>query len=492
MDSSNSQTRSESGLSEPPSRINAEAPAHAELLRALAVEPDREAACRSVADLTEQLILRTGRGLHLSDADLSGLDLSGFDLRSAQLSRAVLHSTKLIGADLSDSVMICPGMERTDLTRAILRQAYVHALAAQTCRFDGADLTGLRDATGSLFHGCSMRGVLLAGAHLAGATFYQCDLTGSDLSAAALQGATVNESTLRDTSLRSAEVSQFTVTKSSFTGGDLSGATGEGMVMQRLADSDDLVLAGATLHRLRLHGIRGARWRAEGVAMPGADFAYVTLDEANLSSADLSGASFAHCVLTGTTLAGASLAGAKVHRSTLAGAILSDVQAENLHVIESSLRSAKMHGLLGRCTVIRDCDLRDADLSRSNLYRAMITGDPPSSMAMTNVDLSGAILVQAYVAADLAGAVLRGVNAAYSRFSQSNLHGADLTGAAMYQSTWVKVKCDGMRAAGLTGPLFADRCPGLLAALSDNGDAGLIHWVEDLGELLAGQRKGST
>lgn len=492
MDRPSSRARLEIVLPEPRSGSGGDATEHAATLRALVAEPDRHAARRSVADLTEQLITRTGRGLQLSDSDLGGLDLSGFDLRSAQLSRAVLHSTKLVGADLSDAVMICPGMERTDLTRASLRQAYIHALAAQTCRFDDADLTGLRDATGSLFHGCSMRGAQLSGAHLAGATFYQCDLSGSDLSAAALQGAAVNECTLRDASLSRAEVSQFAVTKSSLTGADLSGATGEGMILQRLADSDDLVLTGATLPRLRLHGIRGARWRGAGVAMPGADLAHVTLEEADLAAADLSEASIARCALPGATLTGASLVGARVYKSALAGAVLSDVQAENLHVVESSLCSAKMDGFVGRCTVMRDCDLRDADLSRSNLYRAMITGDPPSGMAMTNVDLSGAILVQAYVAADLTGAVLRGVNAAYSRFSQSDLHDADLTGAAMYQSTWVKVKCEAMRARALTGPFFADRCPGLLAALTNDADSGLVRWIEDLDELLAGQRKGST
>lgn len=480
------------GLADSRSGSGAETTGHAKTLRALAAMSDREAACRSVADLTERLITRTGRGLQLPDCDLGGLDLSGFDLRSAQLSRAVLHGTKLIGADLSDAVMICPGMERTDLTGASLRQAYVHALAAQTCRFDDADLTGLRDATGSLFHGCSMRGVRLQDAHLAGATFYQCDLSGADLSAAVLQGATVNECALRDVSLCRAEVSQFAITKSSITGGDLSGATGEGMVLQRLADSDGLILTGATFPRLRLHGIRGSHWRGAGVAIPGADLAHVTLNEADLAAADLSGASIAHCALPGATLTGASLVGARVFGSNLAGTLLDNVQAENLHVVESSLRSAKMDGFVGRCTVMRDCDLRDADLSRSNLYRAMITGDPPSSMSMTNIDLSGAILVQAYVAADLTGAVLRGVNAAYSRFSQSDLQGADLTGAAMYQSTWVKVKCDGMRAPALTGPFFADRCPGLLAALTDDAESGLIRWIEDLDALLTGQRKGST
>lgn len=468
---------------------------HASALRALAIGSDRHAARRSVADLTEKLITRTGRGLQLSDSDLGGLDLSGFDLRSAQLSRAVLHGTKLVGADLSDAVMICPGMERTDLTRAVLRQAYVHALAAQTCRFDHADLTGLRDATGSLWHGCSMRGVRLSGAHLAGATFYQCDLSESDLSAAALQGAVVNECTLRHATLGRSQVSQFTVTKSSLTCADLSGAAGEGVVLQRLTDSDGLVLAGATLPTLRLHEIRGVGWRGAGLAAPGADLAHVTLEGADLAAADLSEASIVRCALPGATLTGASLIGARVYRSSMAGAVMTDVQAENLHVVESSLRSATMNGFVGRCTVMRDCDLRGADLSHSNLYRAMITGDPPSGMTMAEVDLSGAILVQAYVAADLTGAVLRGVNAAYSRFSQSDLRGADLTGAAMYQSTWVKVKCEAMKASALTGPFFVDRCPGLLEALTDAGDGvdtGLVRWITGLDELLAGQRKGST
>lgn len=116
---------------------------------------DRARAQDRVRDLTEQMISETGRGLDLAQADLSGTDLSGFDLRYAILNRASLHGTRLAGADLTGASLVCAGMERTDFTDAILKGAYVHSMAAQASNFTRADLGGLVDATGALFHGAT-------------------------------------------------------------------------------------------------------------------------------------------------------------------------------------------------------------------------------------------------------------------------------------------------------------------------------------------------
>lgn len=254
---------------------------------------------KQLSEETQRSVDRTGRGLDLTEADLSNLDLSGADLRLATLNRAVLHGTKLIGADLSGITMICPGMERTNLSEANLRAAYVHALAAQTCNFDSADLTGLRDATGSLFHGCSMRGVHLSGAQLAGSAFYQCDLSEAKLTEANLQGAIINECLLDLAALDRACVDQLVVTKSSLRSASLSEASGRGLVLQRLTSSDGLDLTGAELPRLRIDGARGGDWSAKSLRAVDADLTDLCVNDADLRSADLSGTHLRRCTLAG-------------------------------------------------------------------------------------------------------------------------------------------------------------------------------------------------
>lgn len=218
-----------------------------ELLRHLAAADEelRPALLKHVSEVTQGLIDTTGRGMDLTEADLSNLDLRRVDLRRATLNRALLHGTRLQEADLSEVSMVCPGMERTNLTGASLRSAYVHALAAQTCVFDGADLTGLRDATGTLFHGCSMRGTHLDDGHLSGSSFYQCDLSDASMRNMNLQGALISECLLDSAALDGSCVDQLSVTKSSLRDTSLRSVAGHGLALQRLTAADGLVLADA-------------------------------------------------------------------------------------------------------------------------------------------------------------------------------------------------------------------------------------------------------
>jgi uncharacterized protein YjbI with pentapeptide repeats len=224
----------------------------------------------------------------------------------------------------------------------------------------------------------------------------------------------------------------------------------------------------------------------------------VSVDGADLSHCDLSDVRILRCSLTGANLDGAVLNGATVRRSNLRGASLVAVMAENAHVVESDLGAVDATRLNARCLVARDVDMTGIVLVNANLYRGMLSGDPPGGMRMRDADLSGAVLVQAYLAADLTGANLLNVNAAYSRFSQSSLRGARLGAAAMYQSTWIKVDLRGADLRDVRAPVFVDRCPGLDEALDGNGDAVACE-VSDLGAftaqlaaLLSSARKGST
>ncbi|MFJ5637189.1 pentapeptide repeat-containing protein [Streptomyces goshikiensis] len=468
-----------------------------ELLRHLAAADEelRPALLKHVSEVTQGLIDTTGRGMDLTEADLSNLDLRRVDLRRATLNRALLHGTRLQEADLSEVSMVCPGMERTNLTGASLRSAYVHALAAQTCVFDGADLTGLRDATGTLFHGCSMRGTHLDDGHLSGSSFYQCDLSDASMRNMNLQGALISECLLDSAALDGSCVDQLSVTKSSLRDTSLRSAAGHGLVLQRLTAADGLVLADAGLPQLRLTGVQAHDWRAAGLKAPDADFTDLTVTAADFSGAQLTGARWTRCTLPEVRLGGASLSNGSIVESCLRGAVLTAARGENLHIVESDLSDAEMSTFLGRCLTVRDSSLARANLRHANLYRAMITGDPPRGMSLRRAVLDGATLVQAYIAADLREAGLVGANCAYSRFSQSDLSGARLDGAGMYQSTWVKTVVTGASLTGVKAPVFTDRCPGLAEALERDGGPAATEFaafVENLGAALAKGRKGST
>lgn len=471
---------------------------HVELVLELAAKADdggRSEALKQLSEETQRIIDSTGRGLDLVEADLSNLDLRRADLRRATLSRAVLHGTRLQGADLSETTMVCPGMERTNLSGAILRSAYVHALAAQTCNFDGADMTGLRDATGTLFHGCSARSTQLAGAHLAGAAFYQCDFTDASFQGANLQGALINECLLDDAALIGASLDQLVVTKSSLRGTSFERVSGRGLVLQRLTASDGLVLAGADLPNLRIDGARGHGWKAADLKAVNADFSDVVVTGVEMRNAELSGLRMRNCVLPAVDLTETVLNDGKVSRSSIRGAQLVGAQGENLHVVESDLSGADLTAFLGRCFTARDVDMTGVNLRQANLYRAMITGDPPKGMSLRRADMENSTLVQAYVAADLREARLTGANCAYSRFSQSDLSGAHLDGVNMYQSTWIKVAAHGTTLAGIRAPIFVDRCPGLETAVEETAGetAGEVSgFLKTFAAALIVGRKGST
>ncbi|MEO1335465.1 MAG: pentapeptide repeat-containing protein, partial [Myxococcota bacterium] len=255
---------------------------------------DRTAAEIAVARMTTHYLKETGRGLPLDGADLAGLDLRGFDLRAANLNRAALHGAILDDADLTGASLVCTGLERTSLRGARLNCAYIHSLAAQVTCFDGADLTGLVDATGALFHGCSMVGAKLTDAVLCGTTFYQCTMSGCDLTGTRLQGSTINECRADHASFRDSHVGELTVTKSDLRGASFEGARGEGLVLQRLTSAESLSLTHAVL--------------------PGLCMRHVRAPQLNLTRTDATDGSFTDVAAPGLLAANARFSGATIRR----------------------------------------------------------------------------------------------------------------------------------------------------------------------------------
>lgn len=465
---------------------------HTDFLLYWIKQEDIDTARNEVSKETERLICTTGRGLVLTEADLSNCNLEGFNLRKANLNRTQLYGTNLSKANLSGASIISPGLERTKLIEADLSGAYLHALAATASDFSGANFSNVIDATGSLFHGCAMVRVQLDNAVLSGVTFYQCDLSQASLKHMNLQGATFNECVLTETDFSGSLVAQLTITKSQAKKAILNQVAGHGLVLQRLTGCDELQLNNANVPALRIDSTLGCSLQARSIHAPNASFIACALPNTDLFNADLSSSNWNSCSLDGINLKNANLSGASFTNCSMAQADLSNVLAENLRVLESKLVGARMAGFAGRSAIFRDCDLSEANMKQAYLYRAMLTGDPPKSMSMQLVNLEGANLAQAYLAADLSGANLRGANCVYARLNQSVLHRADLTGANLYQASLVKTDVRGAKLIGIKAPIFADRCPGLMEAEDVQTNVGLSQFLCGLRQLIAQAKGGST
>ncbi|WP_342709767.1 pentapeptide repeat-containing protein [Bradyrhizobium sp. B124] len=452
---------------------------------------DRAGAVAAVGERTEEAIRETGAGLQLSSENFTGHDLSDFPLRRCTLNRAQLYGAKLDRADLSGANLICPGLERASFRGAKLDFAYMHAIAAQVCNFDDASLRNVIDATGSLFHGCSMRRTRFDNAVLSGLLLYQCDAGHAVFDGAELQGATINECFLPSASFRFAKLSQVTMTRAHLAACSFLQSKGDCLSIVRPTSVDDLVLEGAHLPYLRLSKVNG-RIMAKALSAPFADFHLSNLSRAELEQADLTEARLLSVSLTNANLVGTVLNGVSIRSCQLDGADLSRASGENISITESTMRSAKFAGFRGRCAFMRDCDLDNADLSQAYLYRSMITGDPPQSMALNQANLEGANLVQSYIAAGMTGSNLEAARIAYVRMNQSSLRNANLSGISPFQASFVKVDFSGAKITTFEPPFFADRCPGLQTALKDDQPREPSSYLAEFSSLMRHGREGST
>ncbi|UWU76064.1 pentapeptide repeat-containing protein [Bradyrhizobium huanghuaihaiense] len=462
-----------------------------EFIRYWSRAADRLRAVAAVGRRTEEAIRRTGIGLQLSSENFNGHDLSDFPLRRCTLNRAQLYGAKLDRADLSEANLICPGLERASFRGAKLDFAYMHAIAAQVCNFDDASLRSVIDATGSLFHGCSMKRTRFDNAMLSGVLVYQCDASDAVFDGAELQGSTINECFLPSASFRFAKLSQVTITKAHLSACSFFQSKGDCLSIVRPTSVDGLVLEGAHLPYLRLSKVSG-RITARTLSAPFADLHLSNLSSAELEQADLTKARLLSVSLSNANLIGAVLDGASIHSCQLDGADLSRASGESISITESTMRAAKLTGFRGRCAFVRDCDLEHADLSQAYLYRAMMTGDPPQSMALDHANLEGSNLVQAYLAAGMTDANLQATRVAYVRMNQSSLRDANLSGISPFQASFVKVDFSGAKITTFEPPFFADRCPGLQTALKVDQPREPSSYLAELSSLIRRGREGST
>lgn len=303
-----------------------------ENLIALSVHHDRKMAQQIVSDITQRLIERTGKGWDLSGSNLSKIDLRGFDLRRAVFNRTQLYETNLSYANLSAAEIVCPGMEKTNLSHANLSHTNMHALAAQVCNFENANMSEIIDLTGGLFHGCHMRGINAKNSKFSGSTFFQCNLEQAIFEHATLEGCTFNESNLLEINLHGAKCARLLATNLCMTNSNLSRIDGQEAVFRdcNLSESD---LSEAYLYRSSFTGRTNSCMLMRKVNLASANLIqadiFANLDHSNLEGAFLSYARMNQCLLRK-----ANLKGAKTHFTSM---IKTDVTGTDLSTLQDTI-----------------------------------------------------------------------------------------------------------------------------------------------------------
>ena len=169
-----------------------------------------------------------------------------------------------------------------------------------------------------------------------------------------------------------------------------------------------------------------------------------TLQQVDLSGANLWGAFLSDANLSEAYLSGANLWGAFLKEADLSGATLTQTDLSG-----AFLKEADLWGAFLREADLSGADLSGATLSGANLRGATLSGATLSGAFLREADLSetilsGANLSEAFLrGAILSGANLRGVNLSGADLRGAILSGADLSGADVENAIFID-------AAGIT------------------------------------------
>ena len=321
------------------------------------------------------------------------------------------------------------------------------------------DLTGVDLAKADVSH-IPLAGCNLVGATLEAAGLDDADLSKANLTGVAFSGASLQRTSFIDAKLFATDFHDTDLTLASFsTQPDwshdaahptiLEGATVTTAILGK--NWSCLRLSRAKVHGLEagadLSGIDASRIVFHDAPMSGCRFAKAKFDGADLTGANLDKADFYQCRMVGTTLYNADLSSARLAYADLTGAKLG---GNNQHPASLAyaympgvtLTNAELFGVdFAYAQIYGEAKFDGAHLEAAKFANANLCGMDLRKAYMKGVDLTGALLMNCrFDGVDLSPgdgrqyAVLAGAFLQGASFVQTNLAGADLSGALVAQS----------------------------------------------------------
>jgi uncharacterized protein YjbI with pentapeptide repeats len=291
--------------------------------------------------------------------NLIGADLSGMDLRGADFSQTMLTDANLSGAQLDECNFSEAVLARANLTGASLVRARLDGANVGGARFDRTNLDGasLKEvhADGAKFSDCRMTGVRMDQVQLHEASFTRCDFRGSHWHQVALLHMALDDLHFGEAEMLQVVWIECRVHRVSLAGAKLTRCGFVAVTFDGSVDFSDAVLdacsvaQGSSLAGVRFHGARLKQCGMRGMPLVAAD-----LRAARLDGCDFSGCDFSDAKLDGLS-AGESLF----------------VRAD---FTRASLRAASFIDANLSKTVLTHCDLRGANLFRTDVSQALIDG----------------------------------------------------------------------------------------------------------------------
>jgi uncharacterized protein YjbI with pentapeptide repeats len=194
---------------------------------------------------------------------------------------------------------------------------------------------------------------------------------------------------------------------------------------------ESITAIGADFSRVDLHCAKLGHAQFQGATLEDADLSFAQLRGGNFFEAHAAGANFENTLLRDARFTRADLSNGRFARSELRGACIAEACIDDADFSGANLEGALLIGLpLNRATLL-GARLNRAKLNGARLADVEWPGAQLAVAALENADLTDAILVRS----NLRGALLRHARLASVDLEGADLRDADLTGASFHLGT---------------------------------------------------------
>jgi len=310
--------------------------------------------------------------------------------------------------------------EKSQLVRRAITEAYEKGQSLDFLDLTGADLSGMD------LHGANFEGSFMESVNLDGANLEECNFRNSVMAHASLKGTRLNNANLDGANLGAArlidaELSFANLCNAIMVKADLSGAVCRNAQLKG-ANCSEAIFKNADFSEIQANQLMLMESDLKGLTLTGA-----FLEQSVFLKVDIAGVDFSGAFLKSAVFLGARGEGARFQKADMTNVrFVEHCTLEAADFTEACLNKANLRGsnLKGSDFTrarLDDADLSESDLSDTKFYRAVARE-------------------ARFVKANLNNAVMISMNAMNASFQRSDIRGADLRGANLYQVDLARVR----------------------------------------------------